>query len=138
MPRRCASPGAAAAPALTPQAASLAPACQPELLVQGVLPAHCLCAPPRAVPPLTRRSGVSGSTGAPPSPPLPLQPLTRSTVTSDEVDRRIADLVADMLHAFHYRIFDQASQARYSIWELLESVRAIRDVSARRQRRVRR
>lgn len=50
------------------------------------------------------------------------------TVTSDEVDQRLAALINDMLYAFHHRIVDQATRQRYSVWELLESVRAVRDV----------
>ncbi|KAL1408230.1 hypothetical protein Q8F55_005036 [Vanrija albida] len=49
------------------------------------------------------------------------------TVTSDEVDQRLASLITDMLYAFHHRIVDQATRQRYPVWELLESVRAVRD-----------
>lgn len=39
-------------------------------------------------------------------------------------------LVANVLHQFHFIIVDPATRSRYSVWDLLESVRAVRDVSA--------
>lgn len=38
-------------------------------------------------------------------------------------------LVSNMLYQFHYIIVDPATRVRYSVWDLLESVRAVRDVS---------
>jgi len=41
----------------------------------------------------------------------------------------MANLLQNMLYRFHYGIVDHASGQRYSVWGLLESVRAVRDVS---------
>ncbi|RSH87501.1 uncharacterized protein EHS24_000009 [Apiotrichum porosum] len=48
-------------------------------------------------------------------------------VTSMEVDGRMAALLQHMLYRFHYHIVDPETQTRYSMWDLLESVRAVRD-----------
>jgi hypothetical protein len=45
-----------------------------------------------------------------------------------EVDGRMAALLQHMLYRFHYHIVDPETQTRYSMWDLLESVRAVRDV----------
>lgn len=74
---------------------------------------------------LTERNGVSGLTGA-----LVTGLTDGSSVTSQEVDGRIASLTHNVLYRFHYGIVDERTGQRYSTWELLEGVRAIRDVSA--------
>lgn len=38
-------------------------------------------------------------------------------------------LASQMLYLFHYHIVDENTRVRYSVWDLLESVRAIREVS---------
>jgi hypothetical protein len=42
----------------------------------------------------------------------------------------MASLLHNVLYRFHYGIVDERSGQRYSVWELLESVRAVRDVSS--------
>ncbi|BEJ17013.1 hypothetical protein CspHIS471_0604140 [Cutaneotrichosporon sp. HIS471] len=58
-------------------------------------------------------SGVSGLTGG--------------SVTSEEVDARMNNLMTSMLYQFHYHILDTVSGVRFSVMDLLQSVRAVRD-----------
>lgn len=39
----------------------------------------------------------------------------------------MAALLSAMLNRFHHHIVDQETHRRYSVWDLLESVRAVRD-----------
>ncbi|GMK59471.1 hypothetical protein CspeluHIS016_0800770 [Cutaneotrichosporon spelunceum] len=49
------------------------------------------------------------------------------SVTSEEVDTRMSNLMASMLYQFHYHILDPVSGARFSVMDLLQRVRAVRD-----------
>lgn len=71
------------------------------------------------------RSGVFGSIGT----SIVCPALIARSVTSEEVDGRMGSLLSNMLYRFHYDIVDEGSGQRYSVWDLLESVRAVRDVS---------
>lgn len=52
-------------------------------------------------------------------------------VTSEEVDGRLGQLITNMLYMFHVHVIDQQTGSRFAVGpEILEAVRAIRDVSA--------
>ncbi|BEJ09498.1 hypothetical protein CcaverHIS641_0604130 [Cutaneotrichosporon cavernicola] len=46
------------------------------------------------------------------------------SVTSEEVDARMSNLMTAMLYQFHYHILDTVSGVRFSVMDLLQSVRA--------------
>lgn len=57
--------------------------------------------------------------------------LTFRRVTSEEVDGRLGQLITNMLYMFHVHITDSLTGSRYAVGqEILEAVRAIRDVRA--------
>lgn len=51
-------------------------------------------------------------------------------MTSEEVDGRLGQLITNMLYMFHVHVTDPQTGSRYAVGqEILEAVRAIRDVS---------